>query len=67
VKARQLLDADPANQVRVFNFGDAVIAVSAGQQVPNGTAARAWTPAAYPTSGSSRAEWSAWADHIINV
>ncbi|MFY2861698.1 DsrE family protein [Mycobacterium sp. THU-M104] len=26
--ARRLLDADPANQVRVFNFGDAVVAVT---------------------------------------
>jgi len=94
--ARQLLDADPANQVRVFNFGDAVIAVSTGQKVPNGyynlakmTAAlvakggvigncgacmdarglpdERLIEGAHRSSMSELAEWSAWADHIINV
>jgi uncharacterized protein involved in oxidation of intracellular sulfur len=34
--ARQLLEADPANRVRMFNFADAVISVTAGQKVPDG-------------------------------
>jgi uncharacterized protein involved in oxidation of intracellular sulfur len=34
--ARQLLDADPANEVRVFNLGDAVISVTSGQKVAHG-------------------------------
>lgn len=34
--ARQLLDSDPADQVRVFNFADAVISVTAAQKVPRG-------------------------------
>ncbi|WP_268960656.1 DsrE/DsrF/TusD sulfur relay family protein [Rhodococcus xishaensis] len=34
--ARQMLESDPGNEVRVFNFADAVISVSAGQKVPTG-------------------------------
>jgi uncharacterized protein involved in oxidation of intracellular sulfur len=94
--ARQLLDADPANQMRVFNFGDAVIAATTGQKVPNGyynlakmTTALVAKGAligncggcmdargppgerliedAHRSSMSELAEWSAWADHVVNV
>lgn len=94
--ARQLLEADPANQVRVFNFGDAVIAVTAGQQVPNGyynlakmsTAlvakgavigncgtcmdarglpADRLVEGAHRSSMAELADWTAWADQVINV
>ncbi|MGH3554951.1 MAG: DsrE/DsrF/TusD sulfur relay family protein [Mycobacterium sp.] len=94
--AREMLDADQGNEVRIFNFADAVVSVTAGQQVPNGyynlakmtTAfttnggvigncgacmdARAITkdslvPGAHRSSMVELAEWTAWADQVINV
>lgn len=94
--ARQMLDADPGNQVRVFNFADAVISVSAGQKVPPGyyNLAKMTTDlvakggvigncgvcmdarglpedrlieGAHRSSMSELAEWTAWADRVINV
>ncbi len=94
--ARQMLDADPANRVRVFNFADAVISVTAGQKVPHGYYNLAAMTAALVArggvigncgacmdargmseqqliEGASRssmtelAEWTAWADRVINV
>ena len=34
--ARQLFDSDPAAEVKVFLFGDAVVAVMDAQKTPNG-------------------------------
>jgi uncharacterized protein involved in oxidation of intracellular sulfur len=94
--ARQMLDADPANEVRIFNFADAVASVTAGQTVPGGyynlakmttvftgkggvigncgacMDARAVTedrlvPGAHRSSMAELAEWTMWADQVINV
>lgn len=94
--ARQTLDADPSNQVRVFNFADAVISVSAGQKVPAGYYNLAKMTAelvakggvigncgvcmdarglpeermidgAHRSTMTELAEWTAWADQVINV
>ena len=94
--ARQMLDADGNNEVKVFMFGDAVIAPAAGQKVPNGyynlakmitsftskggeigncgtcMDARAVSddglvPGARRSSMAELAEWTAWADKVINV
>ncbi|WP_405133072.1 DsrE/DsrF/TusD sulfur relay family protein [Nocardia sp. NBC_01388] len=94
--ARQLLDADPANQVRVFNFADAVVSVTAGQKVPHGFYNLAKMTTALTENGGvigncgacmdargmgddqliegahrssmvELAEWTAWADQVINV
>ncbi|KAA1248276.1 hypothetical protein F0Q45_21450 [Mycobacterium simiae] len=94
--ARQMLDADPGNEVRIFNFADAVASVTAGQTVPNGYYNLARMTTAFTAkggvigncgacmdaraisedrlvSGAQRssmaelAEWTAWADQVINV
>lgn len=94
--ARQMIDADGNNEVKVFNFGDAVISVAAGQKVPNGyynlakmtkaladkggvigncgacMDARGMTEdqlidGAHRSSMAELAEWTVWADKVINV
>ncbi|EUA15255.1 DsrE/DsrF/TusD sulfur relay family protein [Mycobacterium pseudokansasii] len=94
--ARSLLDSDPSDQVRVFNFADAVISVTAGQRVPPGYYNLAAMTAALVEKGgvigncgacmdarglpddrliegahrstmAELADWTAWADQVINV
>jgi uncharacterized protein involved in oxidation of intracellular sulfur len=94
--ARQMIEADGNNEVRVFNFADAVISVTAGQKVPNGyynlskmtkalidkgarigncgacMDARGMTDeqlieGAHRSSMAELAEWTMWADKVINV
>jgi len=94
--ARQMLEADGNNEVKVFNFADAVISVTAAQKVPNGyynlakmtkglldkgaqigncgacMDARGMSDemlveGAHRSSMAELAEWTAWADKVINV
>jgi uncharacterized protein involved in oxidation of intracellular sulfur len=94
--ALAMLEADPSNRVRVFNFADAVISVTAGQKVPNGyynlakmtstladrggvigncgacMDARGMSDeqlikGAHRSSMAELAEWTTWADQVINV
>lgn len=94
--ARQMIDADGNNEVRVFMFGDAVAATADGQKVPNGyynlaKMIRAFTSkggvigncgtcmdaramseqrlvaGTHRSSMAQLAEWTTWADQVINV
>ena len=94
--ARQMIDADGNHEVKIFNFADAVISVTAGQKVPNGyynlakmtkgftdkggaigncgacMDARGMTDeqlieGAHRSSMAELAEWTLWADKVINV
>ncbi|WP_228807676.1 DsrE/DsrF/TusD sulfur relay family protein [Nocardia otitidiscaviarum] len=87
---------DAGHAVRVFNFADAVISVTAGQQVPHGfynlakmtTALTAkggrigncgacmdargmsegqLIDGAHRSSMAELAEWTTWADQVVNV
>jgi uncharacterized protein involved in oxidation of intracellular sulfur len=94
--ARQMIDADGNNEVKVFMFGDAVTATADGQKVPNGYYNLAKMIKGFTdkggvigncgacmdargmseeriVSGTHRssmgelAEWTLWADKVINV
>jgi uncharacterized protein involved in oxidation of intracellular sulfur len=94
--ARQMIDADGNNEVKVFNFADAVISVTTGQKVPNGfynlgkmtkalidkggvigncgacmdargMADEQLIDGAHRSSMAELAEWTLWADKVINV
>jgi uncharacterized protein involved in oxidation of intracellular sulfur len=93
--AREMLNGD-GNEVKVFLFGDAVVAVMDGQKVPNGfynlakmnralvdhggvigscgtcLDARGMTEemiikGAHRSSMAELAQWTVWADKVINV
>jgi uncharacterized protein involved in oxidation of intracellular sulfur len=94
--ARQMLEADGNNEVRVFMFGDAVAATASGQKVPNGyynlakmiggltgkggqvgncatcmdargMSADRLVDGVHRSSMVELADWTAWADQVINV
>jgi uncharacterized protein involved in oxidation of intracellular sulfur len=94
--ARQMIDVDGNNEVRMFMFGDAVVATAGGQKVANGyynlaNMIRSFTSkggvvgncgtcmdarslaedrlvtGAHRSSLAELAEWTAWADRVINV
>lgn len=93
--AREVLKS-PEADVRVFLFGDAVVAANGGQQVPKGyynagtmlaslsdrgaavgacgtcmeargLAAERLLDGAHRSSMAELAEWTAWADQVINI
>jgi len=94
--ARQMIEADGNNEVKVFMFGDAVAATAAGQKTPNGyynlekmitgftnkggeigncgacmdargMAEDRLADGTHRSSMAQLAEWTAWADKVINV
>lgn len=94
--ARQMIDADGNHEVKVFMFGDAVVATADGQKVPNGfynlaKMIRSFTAkggevgncgtcmdargladdglvtGSHRSSMAELAEWTTWADRVINV
>jgi uncharacterized protein involved in oxidation of intracellular sulfur len=94
--ARQMLEADGNNEVKVFMFGDAVAATVDGQKTPNGyynlskmirsltdkggvvgncgscMDARAMSDdrlvqGTHRSSMTELADWTAWADQVINI